>query len=193
MLHRPAAWLARASSFVCATGLLCVLPAFGLLEHEGLLERIGHPCRGHVCPGASTVSQRLPKQTHEVGGQRGTDRPQSYCSCRGSLPAPRSRHHFKASYRRLSLWHRHAAKDIACLTRRPTRYSAGGRTGDPRGWSVSHDAVIRAYRELCVRDRPSCTAPPRAPRPSPREQTVCSSRPHGRGMQAFYRSFGERA
>jgi len=38
-----------------------------------------------------------------------------------------------AAYRQ---WHRRGAKSRARLTRRPTRYRAGGRGRDPRGWSV---------------------------------------------------------
>jgi|GEM_PF-7033259 len=98
-----------------------------------------------------TFSQCLP---HEQG-QRGTDRPQSYCSLVGGLSAPRSRHPFRASYRRLSpvaqmrAWRSRTSPDGLRI---PAR---GGRTRDPRGWSVSHGAAVRAYREFCVRDIPS--------------------------------------
>ena len=40
------------------------------------------------------------------------------------------------------------------LTRRPTRYNAGGRIRDPRGWSVSRDAVFRHRPPLRLRHLP---------------------------------------
>ena len=88
----------------------------------------------------------------------------SCCSAFGGLPAPRFRRYqapFRTAYHQ---WHRRKGlKRPAHLTRRPTRYSAGGRSGDPRGWSVVHDAVVRA-RRLAI--GPICPAPPRAPHPS---------------------------
>ena len=72
-----------------------------------------------------------------------------------------------AAYRQ---WPRRGAESRARLTRRPTRYSAGGRGRDPRGRSVSHGAVIRAYRELCFRDIPSVPRHPGRRIPAPRCQ-----------------------
>jgi hypothetical protein len=116
------------------------------------------------------TSRRLPPQgMRGLRGARG--RPRSCCSLKGAARLARpARGIFLephvAAYRQ---WHRRGAESRARLTRRPTRYIAGGRGRDPRGWSVSHGAVIRAYRELCVRDQPFRTAPPRAPHPLSRE------------------------
>jgi len=55
----------------------------------------------------------------------------------GRLTARHMRHLFRASYRRLSPVAQTRCESRARLTRRPTRYSAGGRTGDPRGRSVT--------------------------------------------------------
>ena len=113
-----------------------------------------------------TFSHCLP---HEQG-QRSADRPQSYCSSIGQPPgAPLAALILKPRIAAYHLSGTDARMEITHLTRRPTRYRAGGRTRDPRGWSVSLTRVSGRIGNFCVRQRPSRTAPPRAPRPSSRE------------------------
>ena len=59
------------------------------------------------------------------------------CAREGAvLNAPRQRRYFTASCRALITSGTGAVLRRARLTRRPTRYSAGGRSRDPRGWSL---------------------------------------------------------
>jgi hypothetical protein len=114
-----------------------------------------------------SVSQRSATKWR---GQRDADRPRSYCSSSGQPPgAPLAALILKPRIAAYHLSGSDARMEITHLTRRPTRYRAGGRTGDPRGWSVSLARVSGRIGNFRFRQRPSRTAPPRAPRPSPRE------------------------
>jgi hypothetical protein len=179
------------------------MPAFAGMTHDG--ERacvIVSPLTREFKERSRCLPSCSPRSTREAGRTAGHRRAcvlVAYCSATAvngqPLGAPRSsseamappetpRTLFRASYRRLS-----PVAQMRCGQQsapHPTAHALQRRRANwrPPGLVRYPGAVVRAYRECASEIGPSLPRHPGRRVPRPERQTVCSSRPHGRGMDA---------